>query len=199
MLELFIRIFQGFSLFSFQCSVSLSFFVISDSSFILPRCLLFVNNFFIFYFYVLFVKCLLLKHLSVLKYIRIACLHFSISTVRKSPIQCVSRISLTIITPLSLLVNNLFILFCVTFLLLFSVITFLFCVTFYRNFFAPHFFAFIWHNFSLLHIIWHNFLLLFDIISFLSLSFLFDVIISLQQSSAKLCLFAKPHTRVGKR
>ena len=163
----------------------------------------------LFYFYVLFVKCLLLKHLSVLKYIRIACLHFSISTVRKSPIQCVSRISLTIITPLSLLVNNLFILFCVTFLLLFSVITFLFCVTFYRNFFAPHFFAFIWHNFlllhiiwhnfSLLHIIWHNFLLLFDIISFLSLSFLFDVIISLQQSSAKLCLFAKPHTRVGKR
>ena len=62
----------------------------------------------LFYFYVLFVKCLLLKHLSVLKYIRIACLHFSISTVRKSPIQCVSRISLTIITPLSLLVNNLF-------------------------------------------------------------------------------------------
>ena len=116
----------------------------------------------LFYFYVLFVKCLLLKHLSVLKYIRIACLHFSISTVRKSPIQCVSRISLTIITPLSLLVNNLFILF---------------CVTFYRNFFAPHFFAFIWHNFSLLHIIWHNFLLLFDIIFFLSLSFLFDAII----------------------
>ena len=141
----------------------------------------------LFYFYVLFVKCLLLKHLSALKYIRIACLHFSISTVRKSPIQCVSRISLTIITPLSLLVNNLFILFCVTFLLLFSVITFLFCVTFYRNFFAPHFFAFIWHNFlllhiiwhnfSLLHIIWHNFLLLFDIIFFLSLSFLFDAII----------------------
>ena len=62
----------------------------------------------LFYFYVLFVKCLLLKHLSALKYIRIACLHFSISTVRKSPIQCVSRISLTIITPLSLLVNNLF-------------------------------------------------------------------------------------------
>ena len=131
----------------------------------------------LFYFYVLFVKCLLLKHLSVLKYIRIACLHFSISTVRKSPIQCVSRISLTIITPLSLLVNNLFILFCVTFLLLFSVITFLFCVTFYRNFFSPRFFAFIWHNFLLLHIIWHNFLLLFDIIFFLSLSFLFDAII----------------------
>ena len=63
----------------------------------------------LFYFYVLFVKCLLLKHLSALKYIRIACLHFSISTVRKSPIQCVSRISLTIITPLLLLVNNLFI------------------------------------------------------------------------------------------
>ena len=185
MLELFIRIFQGFSLFSFQCSVSLSFFVISDSSFILPRCLLFVNNFFIFYFYVLFVKCLHLKHLSVLKYIRIACLHLSLSTVRKSPIQCVSRISLTIITPLSLLVNNLFILFCVTFLLLFSVITFLFCVTFYRNFFAPHFFAFIWHNFSLLHIIWHNFLLLFDIIFFLSLSFLFDAII--------LCINPEPN------
>ena len=63
---------------------------------------------FYFYVYVLFVKCLHLKHLSVLKYIRIACLHLSISTVRKSPIQCVSRISLTIITPLSLLVNNLF-------------------------------------------------------------------------------------------
>ena len=185
MLELFIRIFQGFSLFSFQCSVSLSFFVISDSSFILPRCLLFVNNFFIFYLYVLFVKCLLLKHLSVLKYIRIACLHFSISTVRKSPIQCVSRISLTIITPLSFLVNNLFILFCVTFLLLFSVITFLFCVTFYRSFFSPRFFAFIWHNFLLLHIIWHNFLLLFDIIFFLSLSFLFDAII--------LCINPEPN------
>ena len=64
---------------------------------------------FLFYFYVLFVKCLHLKHLSVLKYIRIACLHLSLSTVRKSPIQCVSRISLTIITPLLLLVNNLFI------------------------------------------------------------------------------------------
>ena len=117
MLELFIRIFQGFSLFSFQCSVSLSFFVISDSSFILPRCLLFVNNFFNY-----FIFCFISKASLALKYIRIACLHFSISTVRKSPIQCVSRISLTIITPLSVLVNILFI------------------------FILRNFFAFVWRN-----------------------------------------------------
>ena len=56
-----------------------------------------------------FIFCFISKASLALKYICIVCLHFSISTVRKSPIQCVSRISLTIITPLSVLVNILFI------------------------------------------------------------------------------------------
>ena len=104
-----LKIFQGFSLFSYQCS--LSCFLRQLVYFIKP--FRFCQE--LFYFCLALCELLSCDSLFILSNCYVFVKNFFYLPVRSSPNQCGSRVSFDIITPVQLKVNNYFIFFCIFF------------------------------------------------------------------------------------